>query len=45
MYNTAHKNTSADNILRLVKEELTNARLDTNIYKAHSCRAASSSKV
>ena len=44
MYSTAHKNTSADNILRLVKEELTNARLDTNIYKAHSCRAASSSK-
>ena len=38
------KNASANNISRWVIKKLTNVRIDTNIYKAHSCRAASSSK-
>ena len=29
-----HKSNSADSISRWVKQELTNVRLDTNIYKA-----------
>ena len=39
-----HKNASADNIPRCVIKKLKNAGIDLNIYKAHSCRAASSSK-
>ena len=39
-----HKNGSADNIPRCVIKKLKNTKIDLNIYKAHSCRAASSSK-
>ena len=44
-YGKPYKNVSADSISRWVKKELTNAGIDTNIYKVHSCRTASSSKI
>ena len=43
-YGKPHKNVSAESIWRWVKEELTHAAIDTNIYKPHSCREPSSSK-
>ena len=42
-YEKQRKNASTDSISRLVKK-LTNVGIGTNIYKAHSCRTASSSK-
>ena len=40
-YGKPHTNASTDMVwLRWFKDELTNARTDTNIYKSHSCRAA-----
>ena len=42
-YEKQRKNASTDSISRLVKK-LTNVGICTNIYKAHSCRTASSSK-
>ena len=43
-YEKPNKNASADSISRWVKKKLTNAGIDTNIYKVHSCRAAPSNK-
>ena len=43
-YEKPYKNTSANSFSRWVKEELTNAGIDTNIYKAYNCRAASKDK-
>ena len=43
-YGKPHKNASEDTISRWVKDELKNAGIDTKVYTAHSCRAASSSK-
>ena len=40
-YGKPHTNASTDMVwLRWFKDEFTNARTDTNIYKSHSCRAA-----
>ena len=39
-----HKPATRNTVARLVKQELTVAGIDTSIYKAHSCRSASSSK-
>ena len=39
-----HRNASVDTISRWVKEELFQTDIDTNTYKTHGCRAASTSK-
>ena len=39
-----HRPATSNTIARWIKQELANAGIDTNIYKAHSCRSASSSK-
>ena len=39
-----HKEASSDTVGRWIKHELSNAGIDVNVYKAHSCRAAAASK-
>eukprot|EP00794_Sanderia_malayensis_P017100 gene17100-18820_t len=43
-YGKPHKEASSDTVSRWIKNELSNAGINVNIYKAHSCRAASASK-
>ena len=38
-----HKATHKDTIARWVKELMTEAGVDTSVYKAHSCRSSSAS--
>ena len=40
-----HREASPDTVSRWIKNALSNAGIDINIYKAHSCRAAAASKV
>ena len=42
--NKPHKPASNNTIARWIKQELSAAGIDTSVYKAHSCRSASSSK-
>ena len=39
-----HKPATSNTVSRWVKQELSDARIDTSMYTAHSCRSASSSK-
>ena len=43
-YRKPHKPVSSETISRWIKYELSKARVDTSVFKAHSCRSASSSK-
>ena len=43
-YGKPHREASSDTVSRWIKNELSNAGIDINIYKAHSCRAATASK-
>ena len=39
-----HKPVSSDKISRWIKDELLKALVDASVFKAHSCKSASSSK-
>ena len=43
-YVKPHKPVSSETISRWIKDELSKAGVDTSVFKAHSCRSASSSK-
>ena len=43
-YGKPHKPVSSEAISRWIKDELSNAGVDTSVFKAHSWRSASSSK-
>ena len=43
-YGKPHKPVSSETISRWIKDELSKAGVDTSVFKAHSCRSASSSK-
>ena len=43
-YEKPHKPVSRDSVARWIKNELTNAGVDTTVFKPHSCRSASVSK-
>ena len=43
-YRKPHKPVSLETISRWIKDELSKAGVDTSVFKAHSCRSASSSK-
>ena len=43
-YGKPHKFVSSDTISRWIKDDLGMARINTNVYKPHSCWSASTSK-
>ena len=43
-YGKPHKPVSSKTISRWIKDELSKAGFDTSVFKAHSCRSASSTK-
>ena len=43
-YGKPHKPVSSGTISRWIKDELSKAGVDNSVFKAHSCRSASSSK-
>ena len=43
-YGKPHKPVSSGTISRWIKDELSKVGVDTSVFKAHSCRSASSSK-
>ena len=43
-FGKSHKPVLHETISRWIKSELTDAGVDTSVFKAHSCRSASSSK-
>ena len=43
-YGKSHKPVSSESVGRWIKNELTNAGVDTTVFKPHSCRSASVSK-
>ena len=43
-YGKSHKPVSSESVGRWIKNELTNAGVDTTVFKPHSCRSASVNK-
>ena len=44
-YGKPHKPVSSETISRCIKDKLSKAGVETSVFKAHSCRSTSSSKV